>query len=158
MNILLVDDDQNLVTTLSYGLRKAMGEAVSVAICFSGSEALSMLATQRFNVVISDFHMPGISGLELLNKIKQDHREMILVLITAFGTDVLEEEVHQSGIGYITKPFEPSYLVQIISGLIRDAETAKIRDATENVSRVMDELGKPAGSSPSVDRRSLASS
>jgi len=158
LNILLVDDDQNLVTTLSYGLRKAMGEAVSVAICFSGSEALSMLATQRFNVVISDFHMPGISGLELLNKIKQDHREMILVLITAFRTDVLEEDVHRSGIGYITKPFEPSHLAQIINGLIRDAETAKIRDATENVSRVMDELGKPAESSHHVDRTCLAPS
>jgi DNA-binding NtrC family response regulator len=132
LNILLVDDDQNLVTTLSYGLRKAMGEAISVKICFSGSEALSIVATQRFDVVISDFNMPGISGLELLNKIRQDHREMILVLITAYGTDVLEEEVHRFGIGYITKPFEPSHLVQIIHDLIRDAETAKTMDTTEN--------------------------
>ena len=83
LNILLVDDDRNLVTTLSYGLRKAMGKAISVAVCFSDSEALSMLATQRFDVVISDFNMPGPSGLEFLNKIRQDHREMILVLITA---------------------------------------------------------------------------
>lgn len=135
LNILLVDDDQNLVTTLSYGLRKAMGEAVSVAICFSGSEALSILATQRFDVVITDFHMPGISGLELLNKISQDHREMILVLITAFGTDVLEEEVHRFGIGYIAKPFEPSHLVQIIDGLIQDAKTAKTKGTTENASQ-----------------------
>jgi CheY-like chemotaxis protein len=111
-----------------------MGEAVSVAICFSGSEALSMLATQRFDVVISDFHMPGISGLELLNKINQDHRDMILVLITAFGTDVLEEEVQRFGIGYIAKPFEPSHLVHVIDGMIRDAKTAKTKDSTENVS------------------------
>ena len=135
MNILLVDDDQNLVTTLSYGLRKAMGEAVSVAICFSGSEALSILATQRFDVVVSDFHMPGISGLELLNKINQDHCEIILVLITAFGTDVLEEEMHRLRIGYIAKPFEPSHLVQIIDGLIRDAKTEKTKDTTEKASQ-----------------------
>ncbi len=135
LNILLVDDDQNLVTTLSHGLRKAMGEAVSVAMCFSGSEALSMLATQRFDVVVSDFHMPGISGLELLNKINQDHCEIILILITAFGTDVLEEEMHRLGIGYIAKPFEPSHLVQIIHGLIRDAETAKTKDTTEKASQ-----------------------
>lgn len=132
LNILLVDDDQNLVTTLSYGLRKAMGEGISAAISFSGSEALSLLATQRFDVVISDFNIPGITGLELLNKIRQDHREMILVLITAYGTDVLEEEVHRSGIGYITKPFEPSRLVQIIQGLIRDAATAQTSSTIKN--------------------------
>jgi DNA-binding NtrC family response regulator len=147
LNILLVDDDQNLVTTLSYGLRKAMGKAISVVVCFSGSEALSMLATERFDVVISDFNMPGVSGLEFLNKIRQDYREMILVLITAFGTDTLEEEVHRLGIGYISKPFEPSRLVQIIHDLIRGEET---KDTTENASRIKDKLGKPAGSSQSM--------
>jgi DNA-binding response OmpR family regulator len=134
LNILLVDDDRNLVTTLSYGLRKAMGKAISVAVCFSDSEALSMLATQRFDVVISDFNMPGVSGLELLNKIRQDHRETILVLITAYGTDALEEEVHRLGIGYITKPFEPSRLVQIIHGLSRAEETS---DGTENAPHIL---------------------
>ncbi len=147
LNILLVDDDRNLVTTLSYGLRKAMGEAISVAVCFSGSEALAMLATQAFDVVVSDFNMPGPSGLEFLNRIRQDHREMILVLITAYGTDALEEGVRQLGVGYITKPFEPSFLVQLIKGLIQGKET---KGRTENASRIMDKLGKPAGSSSSM--------
>jgi CheY-like chemotaxis protein len=134
LNILLVDDDQNLVTTLSYGLRKAMGEAISVAICFSGSEALSMLATQAFDVVVSDFNMPGPSGLELLGRIRQDYREMKLVLITAYGTDALEEGARQLGVGYITKPFEPSFLVQLIKELIRGEET---RGVTENPPRIL---------------------
>jgi DNA-binding NtrC family response regulator len=143
LNILLVDDDRNLVTTLSYGLRKAMGKAISVAVCFSDSEALSKLATQRFDVVISDFNMPGASGLEFLNKLRQDHREMILVLITAYGTDTLEEEVHRLGIGYIAKPFEPAHLVQILHDLIRSAETAKTRDGTENAPRIL--ISDPEG-------------
>jgi len=88
-----------------------------------------MLATQRFDVVISDFNMPGMSGLELLNKIRQDHREMILVLITAYATDALEEEVHRLGIGYIPKPIGLSLLVQFIHDLIRDA--------TENAPRIL---------------------
>jgi CheY-like chemotaxis protein len=137
LNILLVDDDRNLVTTLSHGLRKALGKATSVAVCFSGSEALSMLATQAFDVVVSDFNMPGPSGLEFLNRIRQDHREMMLVLITAYGTDALEEGVRQLGVGYITKPFEPSSLAQIIHGLNRGAETAKTRDGTENAPPIL---------------------
>jgi CheY-like chemotaxis protein len=147
LNILLVDDDRNLATTLSYGMRKAMGEAISVAVCFSGSEALSMLSTQSFDVVVSDFNMPGPSGLEFLYRIRQDHRETILVLITAYGTDALEEGVRQLGVGYITKPFEPSFLVQLIKDLIQDKETT---GRTGNVSRIMDKLGKPAGSSQSL--------
>ena len=93
-----------------------------------------MLATQRFDVVISDLNMPGVSGLELLNKIRQDHREMILVLITAFGTDALEEEAHRLGIGYVTKPFGLPHLVQIIHDLIRGKET---KDVTENAPRIL---------------------
>lgn len=135
MNILLVDDDRNLVTTLSCGLHKAMGEAVSVAICFSGSEALSMLATQPFDVVVSDFNMPGPSGLELLNQIRQEHREIILVLSTAFGTDALEEGVRQLGVGYITKPFEPECLGKLIKDLICGQET---KCSAETASRVLD--------------------
>jgi CheY-like chemotaxis protein len=144
LNILLVDDDRNLVTTLSHGLRKAMGEAISVAVCFSGSEALSLLGTQAFDVVVSDFNMPGSSGLEFLNKIRQDDREMILVLITAYGTDALEAGARQLGVGYITKPFEPSFLVQLIKDLVQSEKT---KDRTENSSPIMDKLGKPAGSS-----------
>jgi CheY-like chemotaxis protein len=144
LNILLVDDDRNLVTSLSYGLRKAMGEAISVAVCFSGSEALSMVATQAFDVVVSDFNMPGPSGLEFLNKIRQHYREIILVLMTAYGADGLEERVRQLGVGYITKPFEPSFLADLIKDLIQGEET---RGKIENASRIMDKLGKPAGSS-----------
>ena len=144
LGILLVDDDRNLVTTLSYGLSKAMGEGNSVAICFNGSEALSLLGKQAFDVVVSDFNMPGLSGLEFLKRIRQNYREMILILVTAYGTDALEEGVRQLGVGYITKPFEPSFLAQLIKGLIQSSGTT---GRTENASRIMDKLGKPAGSS-----------
>jgi DNA-binding response OmpR family regulator len=72
--------------------------------------------------------MPGESGLQLLDKIRHDHSETIQVLVTTYGTDALEEEVHRLGIGYIPKPFGIPLLVQIIHDLIRDAETAKTRD------------------------------
>ena len=134
LNILLVDGNRNLVTTLSDGLRKAMGKAISVAVCFSGSEALSMLATQRFDVVISDFNIPDASGLELMNKIRQDYRETILILTTAYGTDALEEEVHRLGIGYITKPIGPSLLVQFIHDLIHGKVTM---NGKENAPRIL---------------------
>ena len=69
---------------------------------------------------------------------------MILVLITAYGTDALEEGARQLGMGYMTKPFEPSFLVQLIKGLIQSQET---KGNIENASHIMDKLGKSAGSS-----------
>jgi CheY-like chemotaxis protein len=102
-----------------------------------------MLATQRFDVVVSDFNMPGPSGLEFLNRIRQEYRELILVLITAYGTDTLEEGVRQLGVGYITKPFELSFLVELIKDLVRVKEKT---GSTGVGPRVMDKLGRPAGS------------
>ena len=106
-----------------------------------------MLTAQTFDVVISDHNMPSPSGLELLNRIRQDYREIVLVLMTAYGTHALEEGVRQLGVGYITKPFEPSFLAELIKGLIQGAEIAKTKGKIENASRLMDKLGKPAGSS-----------
>jgi two-component system, NarL family, response regulator DesR len=137
LNILLVDDNQNLVMTLSHGLCKAMGSAISVAVCRSGSEALSRLSTQSFDVVISEFNLPGESGLELFDKIRQNYHETLLILATTYGTEALEEEVHRLGIGYIVKPFGIPLLVQIIHDLLQGGQSAKPRDETGNVSRIL---------------------
>jgi CheY-like chemotaxis protein len=134
LNILLVDDDRNLVTTFSHGLRKAMGKGTSVVFCANGPEALALLATQTFDLVISDFHMPGMSGLELLKQIKQDHHETRLVLITAYTTETLEADAHQLGISYITKPFELPLLVELIQNLISGKEKP---GATEKISHIL---------------------
>jgi len=141
LNILLVDNDRNLATTLSHGLHKAMGKAISVAVCFNGTEALSMLANQRFDVVISDFNMPGVSGLELFKKLQQDYHETILVLITAFGSDALEAETRRLGIGYLTKPFGMPLLVQVIHELLRGKET---KEKKENALQIL--VPNPEGS------------
>ena len=133
LNILLVDDDRNLVITLSYGFRKALGKAVSVVFCSDGSKAQALLAVQAFDLVISDFNMPGMSGLELLKKIKQYHRETSLILITAYASEALVEEVHQLGITLIAKPFELPLLVGLIQDLIQSKEK---RSEMENVPRI----------------------
>lgn len=146
LNILLVDDDQNLVTTLSHGLQKAMGKAISVAACHSGPEALSRLAKERFDVVVSDFNMPGMSGLEFFDTLKRDHSKTIRILITAYRTDALEEELHQRGISYVLKPFGLPHMVQIIQGAIRCEGTTAI---TENASLITDSDGDPGGSNDS---------
>jgi len=138
LNVLLVVDDRNLATTLSDGLRKAIGSAISVVFCSSGSEAQALLVTQAFDLVISDFNMPGMSGLELLKKIRQEYRETSLILISAYATEALVKEVHQLGITYIAKPFELPFLMGLIQDLIQSKEK---RSEVENVPRVLNSDG-----------------
>ena len=82
-------------------------------------------------------------SLAFLDGIRQD-REIVLVLITVFGTGALEEGLRQLGVGFITELFEPSSLVQLIKDLVPKQGTT---GRTGNVPRIMDKLGKPAGSS-----------
>lgn len=133
-NILLVDDNRNLGITLSEGLHKAMGKATSIVVCFSASEALSVLATQSFDVVISECNLPGESGLELLVNIRHNYPETILVLTSTYEADGLEEKVRRLGIGYVAKPFGIPFLVQVIHALLYDKEN---RDEKGNAPRTL---------------------
>jgi hypothetical protein len=67
--------------------------------------------------------------------------------MTAYGTDALEEGARQLGVGYMTKPFEPSSLAQMIKDLIHVEEP---KSRAESGSRVMGKLGGLAGSSQSM--------
>jgi DNA-binding NtrC family response regulator len=114
LNLLIVDDDRNLAKTLADGLRKQLGESITTVACFDAPEALSLIHQQAFDLVISDFSMPEMTGIDLFRQVRDVYPQMILILITAYGTDVLKDEAHQLVDAYITKPFELSTLIQFI--------------------------------------------
>ena len=91
-NILIVDDDHNLTKTLAEGLHRKLKESVDVMTCFSASDALSLFNQRSFDLVISDFKMPGMTGIDLFRQIRGCHPKTVLILITAYGTDTLEQE------------------------------------------------------------------
>ncbi len=136
LDILIVDDDRSLASTLAAGLRQRMGENIDVDICFRASEALVRLSQGTFDLVISDYQMPGISGLEMLNQIQLDHPDTILILITAFGTEELEQKARQMVDAYIPKPFDMSDLIHVIQGLL---DNIKEREEKRHVLLLEDE-------------------
>lgn len=90
MKILVVDDEHDVQILFEQRFRKELKEKrVEFAFAFSGEEALSYLSKHKHEAVLilSDINMPGISGLELLEKIKQNHNEppLIVMMITAYG-------------------------------------------------------------------------
>jgi DNA-binding NtrC family response regulator len=102
--ILVVDDEQAQRSTLAGFLAKRGFEAAEAA---SGESALEMINSRDYDLVLTDQKMTGISGVELLEKIKQINPEIEVILITAFGDVRSAVRATKAGaFDYITKPVD----------------------------------------------------
>jgi DNA-binding NtrC family response regulator len=111
--ILLVDDDESLQRITQMQLEEICSE---VATASNGDQALALLNTSSFSLVITDLKMPGMSGLELLKKIRTEFPELMVVMITAFGTIQGAVEAMKAGaFDYITKPIDFEELTIVVN-------------------------------------------
>src|SRR6516165_5226003 len=100
--ILVVDDEPLIRDTLAEFLGQ---EGFAVTVCASGEEALTQAADQRFDVALCDVQLPGIDGLELLQRLLKISPQTFVLLITAYGTVESAVEAFQSGAhDYLMKP------------------------------------------------------
>lgn len=110
--ILVVDDEESIRDLCARVLTRA-GYAVVTAP--SGEEAVVRLERESFDLLISDIRMPGISGLEVLERAKATSPQIRVVLITGFGTPQMLTRAQQSGADRIlTKPFNPMELLAAV--------------------------------------------
>jgi len=101
--ILLIDDEPDLLRVLARSL-KADGHEVTTAL--SGPDGLSVFEGQRPAIVITDIKMPGMSGIEVLKRIKERAPEAEVVIITGHGDmDTAVEALHFGASDFVTKPF-----------------------------------------------------
>jgi len=134
MDILLADDEKAIAITLSDDLEQA-GHKVTVAS--DGLAAKAQLDCRRFDVLITDIKMPGMTGMELLKEAKRAHPLMEVILITGYGTIESAVEAMKSGaFEYILKPF---YNDEILHLLGRIAEMRRLHQ--ENI-QLKEELGR----------------
>jgi two-component system NtrC family response regulator len=100
--ILVVDDDESLRWVTQAQLQQSGYEATAAA---SGREALDRMREDPPDLVITDLMMPGMSGLDLLKRIRADYSEVIVIMVTAFGAVNTAVEAMKAGAyDYITKP------------------------------------------------------
>lgn len=123
MKILVVDDERDVQTLFEQRFRKEMknGE-MEFAFAFSGEEALQFLATheQEAVLILSDINMPGMSGLELLKKIKQDYHEPppVVMMITAYGDAENYNQATALGADdFLTKPVDFTVLKEKLKAI-----------------------------------------
>ncbi len=111
-NILIIDDEETMRDSCRQTLSRD-GNRIEVAE--SGSKGLSLLEAESFDLVILDLKMPGLSGMEVLKKIKQNDPEAMVVVITGYATIESAVEAMKNGAyDFIPKPFTPESLRVIV--------------------------------------------
>jgi len=115
-SLLVVDDDRDFAAMLGQSLA---AEDFAVTHAAGGLEALQTLAAQGFDLLILDIMMPGLSGLELLRRIRRE-RDTPVLMLTARG-DELDRVVglELGADDYLAKPFHPRELVARIRAILR---------------------------------------
>jgi diguanylate cyclase (GGDEF)-like protein/PAS domain S-box-containing protein len=111
--LLLVDDEANILSTLQRSLRR---ENYRILVARSGAEALDILATSPVQVVVSDHRMPGMSGVELLTRVRDLYPSTARIILSGYADiTTLTDAINHGAIWkYISKPWQPDDLkVQI---------------------------------------------
>ena len=114
MNVLIVDDEIVQIENLRIGL-SSRGHRVYQAL--NGHEALSLIENDanQIDVVITDYAMPEINGLELLQNIRWKHDNLPVILMTAYGhRDLILDALRNQCNGFIDKPFTLDQLLHEI--------------------------------------------
>ena len=112
LSILVVDDEQSMRDFLKILLQRD-GHQVETAP--NGDDALECFKNNNFDLVISDIRMPGMSGLDLLNSIKENSPEIPVIMITAFASpDDAVSAMKNGAFDYISKPFNVDEIKSVI--------------------------------------------
>ena len=110
LKVLLVDDEEEFVTTLAERLQI---RNILTLVATDGEQALQVMETDRPPVVVLDVMMPGLSGLDVLKQIKEDHPATQIILLTGHGST--RDGIKGMRLGafdYIMKPVQIEDLIQ----------------------------------------------
>ncbi len=112
-HILIVDDETNIRHSLQKVLER---EGYSVRVAATGEEALELLKKRKFQVVLSDQKLPGMSRLDLLRRIKEMNPATEVVLITGYGTvETAVEAMKEGAYDFINKPFKRIMITKAVA-------------------------------------------
>ncbi len=117
VSILIVDDDPYVLEATTLLLRES---GYTVTACENAKGALSALKQDTIDVVVTDIMMPGMSGIELLEKIHVDHPEMPVILMSAYAElNTAVDAIKRGVFDFVIKPYKPEYLIHTIEKATR---------------------------------------
>ncbi|MCX8069726.1 MAG: response regulator, partial [Thermodesulfovibrionales bacterium] len=112
-NILLVDDEQNTLKVISAILKK---KGFDVITALSAEIAIEKLLDNNIDLVITDYKLPGKSGIDLVEIIAKKNRNLPIIMLTAYGTiEKAVEAMKKGAFNYLTKPVNPDELLIVVN-------------------------------------------
>ncbi len=150
-SILIVDDEVDMLSLLKRSLSPDLNCRVEIAS--SAEMALRMLETDSFDLVLADIRMPGMSGMELLEIIKQKEPETTVIMMTAYGhIDMAVNAMKSGAYDFITKPFDYDALVIRLEKALERSSLIKENIRLQRECRGESLFQNLAGKSPKMQR------
>jgi DNA-binding response OmpR family regulator len=126
--ILVVDDEKNIRLTMTQSLEPL---SIPVQTAINGEEALQKLGKGPFGLVFLDLKMPGMDGMQVLRRIKDDWPETRVIIITAHGTiESAVEAMKLGAVDFIQKPFSPGEIRELAT-LVLEREALDEKHAVD---------------------------
>ena len=148
--ILLIDDDEGLVHFLSRFFKR---KGYAVAICADGASAIEKIGGESFDLILLDYKMPELNGLDTLSAIKDIEVKTPVILMTAYSTTELAIEAMKRGAyDYLVKPFERKDLSRIVN------EALQVNRQMKEVVRLPAAAGQPDPPEPGSALQIIGSS
>ena len=120
MNILIVDDSRAMRSIVQRTLRQAGYSGHTVQEAENGKVALDAIGESTPDLVLSDWNMPEMLGIELLKELRGQGNDVPFVFVTSEGTDVMRQQALDEGaIAVITKPFTAESFQDCLEGVIQ---------------------------------------
>ncbi len=134
--ILVVDDEINVCKSIR---KSILFEDYNVDMALSGEEALEMNKERRYDMVITDLMMPGISGVDLLSSLKAAYPETIVILVTGYPTiKAAVQTIKMGAFDFIPKPFTPDELRGLVARAFTQIKPRQTKDTEQMLSMPKD--------------------
>ncbi len=132
--ILVVDDEITVCKSIRQAIER---EDYEVETALSAEEALQKEEASPYDLIITDLMMPGISGIDLLQQLKQNRPQITVIMVTGYPTiRTAVESVKLGAFDYLPKPFTPADLRGLVARAFKKAETEKEKEAEVPESRI----------------------
>ena len=116
-NILVVDDDESIRVGCAQVLT---GEGYRVRTAGDGEAAMALWERESFDLVLLDLKMPGLSGMEVLDRLLASDPQVLVIIITGFATiDSAVRAIRAGAHDYVAKPFEAAHLLESVRKALR---------------------------------------